>query len=110
MSSAGEPEQFAYVTTVGRVSGLPREIEIWFVEDADLVYILAEHGYRTNWVRNILKNSEVRIRIGGNEWAATARIVDAEKDSETYSKARELSRRKYGWGDGLPVEIRRLTN
>ena len=36
------PDQFLYLTTTGRVSGLPREIEIWFVEANGKYYILAE--------------------------------------------------------------------
>ena len=41
-----------YLTTTGRVSGLPREIEIWFVESGEKLYLLAEHFHRAHWVRN----------------------------------------------------------
>jgi len=100
-------QQYAYVTTIGRKSGQKRQIEIWFVEVDGLVYILAEHGYRANWVRNVLKNPDVSIRIGEEESKATARIVDAEAEPELYQRARGRSNQKYKWGDGLPVEIRR---
>src|SRR5438132_181546 len=33
---------FLYLTTTGRKTGLPREIEIWFVEADGRLYILAE--------------------------------------------------------------------
>ena len=36
-------EQYLYLTTTGRVTGKPREIEIWFVESAGKYYVLAEH-------------------------------------------------------------------
>jgi deazaflavin-dependent oxidoreductase (nitroreductase family) len=100
-------EQYAYVTTTGRKTGLPRQIEIWFVEHDDKIYILAEHGFRTQWVKNILANPHVSVRIGRSEWAGTARVLDPEKDIETYAKVRELSREKSGWGEGMPVEIKR---
>jgi len=38
--------QFVYLTTTGRKTGLPREIEIWFVEADGSLFILAEHGSR----------------------------------------------------------------
>ena len=100
-------EQYAYVTTTGRKSGLPRRIEIWFVEADGFVYILAEHGLQAQWVMNILANPEVHVRIGDAQWNGTARVLDAQKDAQTYSRAQELSRQKYAWGDGLPVEIAR---
>ena len=98
-------EQFAYVTTIGRKTGLPRQIEIWFVEYDGGVYVLAEHGYRANWVQNIQKNPEVQVRIGKDEWTAKAHIVDEAQESETYLNVRQCSRQKYNWGDGLPVRI-----
>ena len=100
-------EQFAYVTTIGRKSGQPRQIEIWFVQSSGMIYILAEHGLRAQWVQNILSNPAVRVRIGNDESSATARVLDLEKDHELCLSVRELSRQKYDWGDGLPVEIRR---
>jgi deazaflavin-dependent oxidoreductase (nitroreductase family) len=99
-------EQYAYVTTTGRKSGLPRQIEIWFVQSDGFTYILAEHGLKAQWVKNILADPEVRVRIGRDEFQATARVLDPEKDAEAYLHARELSRQKYDWGDGLPVEIK----
>jgi deazaflavin-dependent oxidoreductase (nitroreductase family) len=49
-------EEYLYLTTIGRVSGKPREIEIWFVESGGKFYVLAEHGHKAQWVRNIIKN------------------------------------------------------
>jgi deazaflavin-dependent oxidoreductase (nitroreductase family) len=101
-------DQFLYVTTTGRKTGLPREIEIWFVEGDERFYILAEHGYKTQWVQNILSDSRVHVRLGDERWNGLARVLDPDQDSDVYFKARNLAREKYGWGDGLPVEIRRV--
>jgi len=99
--------QFLYLTTTGRVTGLHREIEIWFVESRGKLYVLAEHFHKTQWVKNIARDSRVRVRLGDQEFYATARILDEQRDRETWGTAQRLAREKYGWGDGLPVEISR---
>lgn len=97
--------KFLYLTTTGRVTGQPREIEIWFVEVEEKFYILAEHFHKTQWVKNILRNPRVSVCIEGQTYEATARVLDEEKDSELWQLAQNLEREKYGWGDGLPVEL-----
>jgi hypothetical protein len=47
----------------------------------------------------------VQIRIGEEIFAARARILSEETDFERVRVVQELSRRKYGWGDGLVVEL-----
>ena len=97
--------KFLYLTTTGRTTGQPREIEIWFVESDGKFYILAEHFHKAQWVKNILRNPRVRVRIEGRNFEATARVLDEKKDSALWKLAQDLEREKYGWGDGLPVEI-----
>jgi len=99
--------QFLYLTTTGRKTGLPREIEIWFVKADRRFYILAEHGYKAHWVQNILSDPYVHVRVGDEQWHGLARVLDPEQDKESYLKVQELALEKYGWGEGLPVEIRR---
>jgi deazaflavin-dependent oxidoreductase (nitroreductase family) len=97
--------QYLYLTTTGRVTGRPREIEIWFVESEGKFYILAEHFHKAQWVKNILRNPRVRVRVAGRSFEATARVLDEKKDSALWKLVQSLEREKYGWGDGLPVEI-----
>ncbi|MEK6409213.1 MAG: nitroreductase family deazaflavin-dependent oxidoreductase [Acidobacteriota bacterium] len=99
--------QYLYLTTIGRVTGAPREIEIWFVESNGKFYVLAEHFYQTQWVKNIERNPRVRVRVGNREFEATARALDEQIDRDAWQTAQRLSREKYGWGEGLPVEITR---
>jgi len=94
-----------YLTTTGRISGQLREIEIWFVTAGGKLYILAEHFRKAQWVRNIETDANVTIRLGARQFAATARVLDKELDAGTWDLARNLSIHKYGWGEGLPVEI-----
>jgi deazaflavin-dependent oxidoreductase (nitroreductase family) len=97
--------QVLYLTTVGRSSGLARQIEIWFVADGGKLYILAEHHRRAHWVQNIEQHPQVHVRIGEREIKASGRVLDADRDREAWNRAQELARHKYGWGEGLPVEI-----
>ena len=99
------PLQYLYLTTIGRITGQPREIEIWFVESKGKLYILAEQFHDAQWVKNIERNPRVHVRLGARRFEATARVLDGERDRPTWLTAQRLAREKYGWGDGLPVEI-----
>jgi deazaflavin-dependent oxidoreductase (nitroreductase family) len=103
-------EQFLYLTTTGRKTGLPREIEIWFVERDGCLYVLAEHGFRAHWVQNVIANASVTIRLSGTRWKAIGRVLDSAGDADLYTKIQASARDKYGWGDGLPVEFRLQEN
>lgn len=94
-----------YLTTVGRKTGLPREIEIWFVVYRDRFYLFAETGEAAAWIKNIRRNPEVEVRIEEQRIGATARVLDRDLDHELWVQVAALADRKYGWGDGLPVEI-----
>ena len=105
MLTVVEETQYLYLTTQGRKTGLPREIEIWFVALDNKYYVMAEHRENAQWVKNIRHNPRVHVRVGAREFDATARGLDRERDRETWGQARRLEKSKYGWGGGLPVEI-----
>jgi deazaflavin-dependent oxidoreductase (nitroreductase family) len=94
-----------YLTTVGRRTGLPREIEIWFVVYCNRFYLFAETGEAAAWVKNIRLNPEVMVRIGDSSVGSRARVLDREIDRELWEQVASIAVRKYDWGDGLPVEI-----
>lgn len=96
---------YLYLTTTGRITGKGREIEIWFVESQDRFYILAEHMHEAQWVKNVKRDPRVRVRLGGRSFEAEARVLDYNHDRKAWLGAQELAREKYGWGDGLPVEL-----
>ena len=50
--------QILYLTTIGRTTGLPREIEIWFVVWCERLYLFAETGEAAGWVKNIKTQSQ----------------------------------------------------
>jgi deazaflavin-dependent oxidoreductase (nitroreductase family) len=94
-----------YLTTTGRKTGLPREIEIWFVVYCNRFYLFAETREAAAWVKNIRRNPEVEVRIEEQRIGATAHVLDRELDQERWAQVAALADHKYGWGDGLPVEI-----
>ncbi len=104
-TTALSSEKFLYLTTIGCQTGLPREIEIWFVAAGDRYYVLAEGRRNANWVRNIERTPQVRVRIAATTFAAKAAVLDHARDADRYALAQRLIQEKYGWGDGLPVEI-----
>ena len=96
---------FLYLTTVGRKSGRPREIEIWFTERRGRYYVIAETRERAHWVQNILAEPRVLFRVGAARFAGRGRVVDPAKEPELSLTVQALSEEKYGWGDGLVVEL-----
>jgi hypothetical protein len=55
---------YLYLTTAGRVTGQPREIEIWFTEHGGHFYLVAERK-SANWVRNIQSQPQVKVDLPG---------------------------------------------
>jgi deazaflavin-dependent oxidoreductase (nitroreductase family) len=76
-------ENFCYLTTKGRVTERPHEIEIWFslVPKTRTLYMLSGGGDRSDWVKNLRRDPEVTVRISGEEFGGLARgASDAEED------------------------------
>jgi deazaflavin-dependent oxidoreductase (nitroreductase family) len=92
------------LTTRGRKSGLPREIEIWFTQVEGRFYVIAEYP-TSKWVQNLRIHPQATLRVGEKEFEASARILSPDADSELCRTVASLSRKKYGWGDGLIVEF-----
>lgn len=106
-------ESFCYLTTRGRVTGRPHEIEIWFslLPETRTLYMLAGGGDRTDWVKNLGREPAVTARIAGEELKGRARVVE---EPEEDGLARRLLVEKYerspgslsGWRRrALPVAV-----
>ncbi len=106
-------ETFLYLTSIGRKTGLPRQIEIWFVEQEGRYYIVAEGREKAQWVQNILQTPEVGFSIGkrGHPESvvplrkALAMPIDPAQSPDLVRNIRALMDHKYGWSDGLIVEL-----
>ena len=92
MKSEFANEEFCYLTTTGRITGNPHEIEIWFGMKGDTLYILSGGGHKSDWVKNLAKNPNVTVRIGQHRFTATGRLVQSADEEST---ARTLLADKY---------------
>lgn len=110
--SAYADESFCYLTTTGRRRGGLHTIEIWFAVDRGVVYLMAGGRDRSDWVRNLMAQPAVDLRIGTHEWDARARMVEPDTDED--ERVRPLLRDKYADRDddlvswartALPVAI-----
>jgi deazaflavin-dependent oxidoreductase (nitroreductase family) len=97
-------EDFCYLTTVGRVSGRPHEIEIWFAMENQTLYILSGGRDRSDWVKNLRRNPEVTVRLAGKHFEGRARLVESEEEDEL---ARRLLVEKYERTPGSLANWRR---
>ena len=103
--NAGDEPEYLYLTTTGRRSGRPREIEIWFTQRNGRYHVIAEHQTRAQWVQNLLMEPRVTIRVADATFTALARVVDPAAEPELNAAVPARSREKYGWGEGLVVEL-----
>ena len=106
-------ESIVEITTIGRKSGQPRTIPIWFIYEHDRFYIQAGNDGNTSWYRNLKKNSQIGLKIGDLAFSGTARFIDDPTETE---RIHEMFRSKYlrarlaAWvgsqvGHGRVVEI-----
>lgn len=62
----------AILETIGRKSGQPRRTPVGKAVEGDTLWVVAEHGHRAAWVRNIEADPRVRVRLGRRWRTATA--------------------------------------
>jgi len=92
-------EDVCHLTTTGRKSGRPHEIEIWFGIREGRLYLLSGGGDAADWVKNLRRSPKVKVRINTRTASGTARVVRANTGEDM--AARELLDGKYmGWREG----------
>jgi deazaflavin-dependent oxidoreductase (nitroreductase family) len=95
-------EQFLYLDTTGWKSGRLHRIEIWFVEHGGKYYVMSEGGERAHWVRNIMRNPKVSFSVAGKKFSGSAKIIEK---GPVAAAVKKLMKEKYGWDEGLIVEL-----
>lgn len=65
-------KKYIHLTVVGRKTGKPHEVELWFALSDGKVY-LSHEGKHTDWMKNLAKNRQVTTKIGSLKFNATAR-------------------------------------
>jgi deazaflavin-dependent oxidoreductase (nitroreductase family) len=81
----------AILETVGRKSGQPRRTPVTNGLSDGTFWIVAEHGRRAGYVRNIEANPSVRLRIGRRWREGTARLVP---DDDPRARLRYIGARR----------------
>jgi deazaflavin-dependent oxidoreductase (nitroreductase family) len=89
-------DDFCYLTTIGRVSGRPHTIEIWFALDGHVLYMLSG-SHSSDWVKNLLRAPAVTVRLRNTGFKGRARVVDQIEED---ALARQLVLAKYQSRDG----------
>ena len=106
-------EEYCYLTTTGRITGKPHQIEIWFGLHEDSLYLLSGGMDGSDWVKNLHKNPAVTVRIAKQTFSATARVITDEKEenmariklAEKYQEW-EAGRKLSEWArTALPIAI-----
>jgi deazaflavin-dependent oxidoreductase (nitroreductase family) len=85
-------EEYCYLTTTGRITGKPHEIEIWFGLNDTTIYLMSGGMDKSDWVKNLLKNPSVAVQIAKRTFNGTARLVKDEQEEVT---ARNMLADKY---------------
>lgn len=84
-------EEICHLTTIGRVTGRPHQIKMWFALNEHTLYLLHE-GERADWVKNALQQPNVTVSIKEVVFTGMARLVS---DHEEDALARQLIAQKY---------------
>jgi deazaflavin-dependent oxidoreductase (nitroreductase family) len=86
---AGYVPWWSLLETTGRKSGLARRNPVGNGLQGNTFWIVAEHGRRAGYVRNIEAHPRVRIRVGGRWRTGTAQLLP---DDDPRERQRSLSR------------------
>jgi deazaflavin-dependent oxidoreductase (nitroreductase family) len=79
------------VTHYGRATGKPYQVKIWFTVDGDHIN-LQTMDMRRQWIRNVLANPKISLRIGDEVLEGEATKVS---DPNQMKRVVELMKRKY---------------
>jgi deazaflavin-dependent oxidoreductase (nitroreductase family) len=81
---------YVLLETTGRRSGQPRQVPVGKALEGDTLWVVAEHGLRAAYVRNIQANPRVRVRLGRRWRTGTAHVLP---DDDWRDRQRRMSNR-----------------
>lgn len=64
------------LTTTGRKSGMKRVTPLQYEKIGSDYYLGAARGLHADWVRNILANPQIEVRVGAKHFLGTAEVVN----------------------------------
>jgi deazaflavin-dependent oxidoreductase (nitroreductase family) len=85
------PPNYALLETTGRKTGKPRRTPIGngLVKGTNIFWLVSEYGMRASYVRNLLANPRVRVKIGRRWRSGTARVLP---DDDAHERQRHMNR------------------
>ena len=81
---------FALIETRGRRTGQQRQTPIGNGLDGSVFWIVAEHGSRCDYVKNLVADPRVRVKMGRRWYRGTASVV---RDDDAFARRQALDRR-----------------
>jgi deazaflavin-dependent oxidoreductase (nitroreductase family) len=79
----------ALLETTGRRSGLPRRVPVGNGLRGSTFWIVTEHGWSADYVKNIQRDPRVRVKVGRRWHRGTAQVLPQE---DPYERMRKLRR------------------
>ncbi len=80
------PRAFALLETTGRRTGRPRHTPVGNGLVGDTFWLVAAHGDRSDYVRNIRRDPRVRVKVGGR-WRRGVAVPLPDDDVDARSRA-----------------------
>ena len=80
------PPSYVILETTGRKSGQPRRTPVGTRLDGNTLWLVAEHGRRANYVRNIEANPRIRVKVRGKWRSGTAHTLPDDNPQERLRK------------------------
>jgi len=84
------PRSFALVETVGNKTGKRRLTPIGNGLQGDTFWLVSELGLRSAYVRNLLAEPRVRVKVGRRWFTGTATVVS---DDDGWARREDIDRR-----------------
>jgi deazaflavin-dependent oxidoreductase (nitroreductase family) len=94
------PTAFALLETTGRRSGLPHQTPIGGHLEKTTYWLVAEHGDHSDYVKNLLANPKVRLKLGRKWHKGSATLLPGD-DGLARRKQLDRANKWVGWIDGL---------
>ena len=76
------PRTQALLETTGRKTGFPRRVPVGNGLRGDSFWIVTEHGYAADYLKNIQQQPRVRVKVGRRWYEGTAQILPEDDPRE----------------------------
>jgi deazaflavin-dependent oxidoreductase (nitroreductase family) len=81
------------IIVIGRSSGRPISLPIWFALDGNALYLIPVKGSDTEWYKNVRKTPTIHLSARGKTLTASAKLIT---DQAQLDQVLEKFRDKYG--------------